>query len=104
VDEPIGNLSGLALSFLLFQCIDEFDGGEEANALAVMFDGLDTERGRKVGLPGSAMPGRCVFRKLSAPKWPTETFGDSGPVLWLDYSLCLEAHPLTCRKHAAIRR
>jgi hypothetical protein len=31
------------LALLLFEGVDEFDGGEEPNALAVMFDGLDAD-------------------------------------------------------------
>ncbi|GKX34873.1 MAG: hypothetical protein MnENMB40S_24910 [Rhizobiaceae bacterium MnEN-MB40S] len=45
--------SSKAVGFFLYQHIDEFDGREETNALAVMFGGLDAERGCKMGLPGS---------------------------------------------------
>lgn len=56
MDEPVGDLSRLALGFFLFQRIDEFNGGEEADTLAVMFDRLDAERCCKVRLPGSRSP------------------------------------------------
>merc|ERR1711965_195347 len=56
MDEPVGDLARLALGFLLFQRIDEFNGGEEADTFAVMFDGLDAEGGRKMRLPGSGAP------------------------------------------------
>ncbi|MBG6195705.1 hypothetical protein IWQ52_003228 [Labrenzia sp. EL_159] len=56
MNESVGDLSRLALGFFLFQHIDEFNGGEEADTLAVMFDGLDAEGGRKMRLPGSGSP------------------------------------------------
>src|SRR5271163_663532 len=51
VGEPGGDLSWLALKLLLFESVDEFDGGEEPDALAVMLDGLDAERRGEMGLP-----------------------------------------------------
>ena len=47
------DLPGLSLGFLPFECVDQFDGGEEAGLAAVMFDGLDAEGGRDMGLAGS---------------------------------------------------
>jgi hypothetical protein len=44
VGEPRRDLAGFALKLLLFESVDEFDGGEEPDALAVMLDGLDTNR------------------------------------------------------------
>ena len=41
VDKTIGELASLALSLLLFERVDEFDGGEEADPLAMVFDGLE---------------------------------------------------------------
>src|ERR1700733_12191855 len=41
VGEPRRDLAGFALKLLLFERVDEFDGGEEPDALAVMLDGLD---------------------------------------------------------------
>jgi hypothetical protein len=35
----------------LFKSVDEFDGGEEPDALAVMLDGLDADRRGEMGLP-----------------------------------------------------
>ena len=43
VGEPPGDLASFALSFLLFEGVDEFDGGEEPDALAVVLDGLDAD-------------------------------------------------------------
>jgi hypothetical protein len=34
----------------LFKSVDEFNGGEEADALAMMLDGLDADRGREMRL------------------------------------------------------
>ena len=51
VGEPRRDLAGFALKLLLFESVDEFDGGEEADALAVMLDGLDAERRREMGFP-----------------------------------------------------
>jgi hypothetical protein len=38
------DLAGVALKLLLFESVDEFDGGEEPDALAVMLDGPDAGR------------------------------------------------------------
>jgi hypothetical protein len=48
VGEPPGDLPGLSLMLFLFEGVDEFDGGEEPDALAVMLDGLDAYRGRQM--------------------------------------------------------
>src|SRR5664279_1653522 len=37
VGKPPGDLSRLSLKLFLFEGVDEFDGGEEPDALAVMF-------------------------------------------------------------------
>ena len=44
--QAFGNLPGLALGLLLFEGVDQFNGGEEADLAAVMLDGLDAEGGR----------------------------------------------------------
>ena len=49
--EPRRDLAGFALKLLLFESVDEFDGGEEPDALAVMLDGLDADRGGEMRLP-----------------------------------------------------
>src|SRR6202142_817606 len=51
VGEPGGDLSWLALKLLLFESVDEFDGGEEADALAMMLDRLDADRCSEMRLP-----------------------------------------------------
>src|ERR1700683_4000757 len=56
-DDEIGvgesgcDLAGFALKLLLFESVDEFDGGEEPDALAVMLDGLDADRCSAMRLP-----------------------------------------------------
>ena len=52
--EPRRDVAGFALKLLLFEGVDEFDGGEEADALAVMLDGLDADRGGEMRLPRSS--------------------------------------------------
>ena len=49
----LGNLACFAFGLFLFKGVDQFDGGEEADLAAVMFDGLDAERGGNMGLAGS---------------------------------------------------
>src|ERR1700677_235692 len=44
VGEPRRDLAWFALKLLLFESVDEFDGGKEPDALAVMLDGLDADR------------------------------------------------------------
>src|SRR5580692_7839176 len=51
VGEPRRDLAGFALKLLLFEGVDEFDGGEEPNALAVLLDGLDADRRGEMRLP-----------------------------------------------------
>ena len=48
VGEPCGDLSWFALKLLLFESVDEFNGGEEADALAMVLDRLDADRGGEV--------------------------------------------------------
>src|ERR1700722_12323520 len=50
VGEPGGDLAGFALKLLLFESVDEFDGGEEPDALAVVLDRLDADRGGEMRL------------------------------------------------------
>ena len=52
-DQALGDLASPSLRLFLLQCIDEFDGREEPDLLAVMLDGLDTKRRRDMGLAGS---------------------------------------------------
>jgi hypothetical protein len=43
-------LAGLALGLFLFESVDQFYGGEEADLPAVMFDRLDAESCCDMGL------------------------------------------------------
>jgi hypothetical protein len=43
IGEPPCDLASFPLALLLFEGVDEFDGGEEPDALSVMFDGLDAD-------------------------------------------------------------
>src|SRR5277367_2217250 len=44
VSEPGRDLARFALKLLLFESVDEFDGGEEPDALAMVLDRLDADR------------------------------------------------------------
>src|SRR5271168_4528664 len=44
VGEPRRDLSGFALKLFLLEGVDEFDGGEEPDALAMVLDRLDADR------------------------------------------------------------
>ncbi len=48
MDQAAGDLPSLSLSLFLLQSIDQLDGGEEADALFVMLDGLHAKRGGDV--------------------------------------------------------
>ena len=51
--QALGKLACLVHRLFLFQRIDQIDGGEEADLLAVMLDGLHTKRGGNVRLAGA---------------------------------------------------
>ena len=51
--QAFGDLPGLALGLFLFEGVDQFDGREEADLAAVMFDGLDAKGSGDMGLAGS---------------------------------------------------
>src|ERR1700692_4686492 len=80
VGEPRRDLAGFALKLLLFESVDEFDGGEEPYALAVMLDGLDADRGGEMRLPRAwaadqnALGG--VFRELATMELTCERLVD----------------------------
>jgi hypothetical protein len=52
VGEPGGDLARFALKVLLFKSVDQFNGGEEADALAVVLDRLDADRSGVLPVPG----------------------------------------------------
>ena len=51
--EPRRDLAGFALKLLLFKSVDQFNGGEEADALAMALDRLDADRRGEMRLAGS---------------------------------------------------
>src|SRR5580693_3218153 len=80
VGEPRRDLAGFALKLLLFESVDEFDGGEEPYALAVMFDGLDADRGGEMRLARAGAADQDdivgVFQELAAMKLTRERLVD----------------------------
>ena len=72
--QAFGNLAGLSLGLFLFEGIDQFDGGEEADLAAMMLDGLDTEGRRDMGLARSWPPDQHdilgAVHKLTAMEGP----------------------------------
>ena len=74
VGEPRRDLAGFALKLLLFESVDEFDGGEEPYALAVMLDGLDADGCGEMRLPRAGRdsdmaPGFWRARRLSTTRF-----------------------------------
>ena len=85
-DDEIGvgesgcDLAGFALKLLLFESVDEFDGGEEPDALAVMLDGLDADRCSEMRLPRAGAADQNdivgVFQELAAMELTCERLVD----------------------------
>jgi hypothetical protein len=70
VGEPGGDLAGFALKLLLFESVDEFDGGEEADALAMVLNRLDSDRSGEMRLARAGPPTRttlCASSRNSQP-------------------------------------
>src|ERR1700692_2963269 len=80
VGESRRDLAGFALKLLLFESVDEFDGGEEPYALAVMLDGLDTDRCSEMRLPRAWAADQDdivgVFQELAAVELTRERLVD----------------------------
>src|ERR1700728_2771338 len=80
VGEPRRDLARFALKLLLFESVDEFDGGEEPYALAVMLDGLDADRGGEMRLAGAGAADQDdivgVFHELAAMELTCERLVD----------------------------
>jgi hypothetical protein len=80
VGEPGGDLSWFALKLLLFKSVDEFDGGEEADALAMVLDGLDADRGGEMRLACAGAADQddivSVFQELAAMQLTRERLVD----------------------------
>ena len=64
------DLPRLSLKLFLFKSVDKFDGGEEPNALSMMFDGLDADSGGEMRLAGAGAADQddivSVFQELTA--------------------------------------
>src|ERR1700692_2242415 len=80
VGESRRDLAGFALKLLLFESVDEFDGGEEPDALAVLLDGLDADRGGEMRLPRAGAADQddvvSVLQELAAVKLVYERLVD----------------------------
>src|SRR6202044_1694284 len=80
VSEPGRDLARFALKLLLFKSVDEFDRGEEPNALAVMLDGLDADRRSEMRLACAGAADQDdivgVFQELAAMKLTGERLVD----------------------------
>ncbi len=64
----------------MFESVDEFDGGEEADALAVMLDGLDTDRRGEMRFPRAGAADQDdivgVFQELASVELTCERLVD----------------------------
>ena len=64
----------------MFESVDEFDGGEEPYALAVMFDRLDADRGGEMCLPRAGAADQDdvvrILQELAAMKLTGERLVD----------------------------
>ena len=71
---------GFSLALLLFEGVDEFDGGKEPDAFAVMLDGLDADRGGEMRLARAGTADQDdvvgVFQELAAMKLANERLVD----------------------------
>ena len=80
VGEPGCDLSWLSLKLFLLEGVDPFDGREEPDALAVMLDGLDADRGGEMRLPRAGAADQDdivgVFQELAAMKLTGERLVD----------------------------
>src|SRR3984885_11666659 len=80
VGEPRRDLAGFGLKLLLFESVDEFDGGEEPDALAVMLDRLDADCSGEMRLARAGAADQDdivrVFQKLAAMKLTRERLVD----------------------------
>ena len=80
IGKPPRNLAGLSLVLFLFESVDEFDGGEEPYALAVMLDGLDADRRGEVRFARAGAADQNdivgVFQELAAVELTRERLVD----------------------------
>ena len=69
--QPVGELSGFALSLLLLQCINQLHGREESHPLTVVLNGLNTQgrsnvRLRTTDVGQTSLPPPVVDWQLAA--------------------------------------
>src|SRR5580700_1190352 len=80
VGEPGCDLARFALKLLLFKSVDEFDGGEEPDALAVVLDRLDADRRSEMRLARAGAADQDdivgVFQELAAMELTGERLVD----------------------------
>jgi hypothetical protein len=80
VGEPGCDLARFALKLLLFESFNEFDGGEEPDALAVVLDRLDADRRSEMRLARAGAADQYdlvgVSQKLAAMKLTGERLVD----------------------------
>ena len=80
VHQPMRDLPGLAAGLLLFERVDEFDGGEEADPPVVMLDRLHAQgRGHvRLACAGAADQHDIlgVLQELASMQLPHECFVD----------------------------
>src|ERR1700729_4048087 len=80
IGEPAGDLSWLSLKLLSFEGVDQFDRREEPDALAVVFDSLNADGRRKVGLARAGAANQNyivgVLQELAAVKLADERLVD----------------------------
>ena len=80
VGEAPRDLAGLSLKLFLFEGVDEFDGGEEPDALAVALNGLDADRRGEMRLARAGAADQDdivgVFQELAAVELMCERLAD----------------------------
>ncbi len=97
VGEPGFDLFWFALKLLLFESIDEFDRGEEPDALAVVIDRLDPDRNGEMRLARTGAADQDdivgVFQELAAVELTRERLVDlaAGEVEAGEIAIVLEA-------------
>jgi hypothetical protein len=80
VGEAPRDLSGVSLKLFLFEGVDELDGGEEPDALAVALNGLDADRGGEMRLARARAADQYdivgLFQKLATTELTYERLVD----------------------------
>src|SRR5580698_2484008 len=113
VGEPRRDLSGFALKLFLLEGVDEFDGGEEPDALAMVLDRLDADRRSEMRLARAGAADQDdivgVFQELAAMELTRERLVDlaAGEVEAGQVSIVREAGGLELigrRSHLSVGR